>query len=215
MSKKQLLPLTIISVAALILVIAMFRAVRPPQEEEAVTITQDGVPIATLAAKASDPVLGDRKATLTVFEFSDFGCEHCAAMVPILNNLVERNEHVRVIWKDVPVTRFPTPSEDAHIAARCAQQQGAFWGYHDELFANQGGFSEVTFFQIADDLELNEDRFRTCLEEKTPLPLIETNVELAQSLALDGTPFFVVGTERFSGSRTLSFFEQVVERQSR
>jgi len=214
LSKKQLTILAAIGGAALVLVISMIVSIMPDKDDGALTVTRKGVPIATLEAKASDPVLGKRSADITIFVFSDFGCTHCSSMPAILNQIVEKHKNVRVVWKDIPATQFPSPSEPAHIAARCAQQQKKFWEYHDVLFANNSQLNEAIFLQIANELGLKEKKFRTCMNEKQTKPLVDANIELAQLLAMDGTPFFMIGTERFSGVRTLGFFEEVVERQA-
>lgn len=212
MSKKQLTILFTIGGVALLLVIIMVASLLPNREDEAVTVTRGDVPVATLDAKATDPILGKRSAPVTVFLFSDFGCDHCATMASILNQLVERNKNVRVVWKDAPITQFPNPSGPAHLAARCAQRQNKFWEYHDQLFANQQQLTEATFLNIAQELKLKEEPFKTCLAEKKLQPLINANFELAGQLPIDGTPFFVIGDERFSGNRTLEFLENAVKR---
>lgn len=212
MSKKQLTILFTIGGVALLLVIIMVASLLPDREDEAVTVTRGDVPVATLDVKATDPILGKRGAPVTLFIFSDFGCDHCATMALILNQLVERNKNVRVVWKDAPITQFPNPSAPAHLAARCAQRQNKFWEYHNQLFANQQQLTEATFLRIAQELKLKEEPFKTCLAEKKLQPLIDTNFTLAGQLPIDGTPFFVIGDERFSGNRTLEFLENAVKR---
>lgn len=212
MSKKQLTILVAIGGIALLLVIIMVASLLPDREDEAVTVTRGDVPITTLDAKATDPILGKRSAAITLFVFSDFGCDHCATMASVLNQLVERNKNVRVIWKDAPITQFPNPSAPAHLAARCAQRQNKFWEYHDQLFANQQQLTEATFLRIAQELKLKEELFKTCFAEKKLQPLIDANLELARALPIDGTPYFVIDDERFSGIRTLEFLEDAVKR---
>ncbi|MEK7102188.1 MAG: thioredoxin domain-containing protein, partial [Patescibacteria group bacterium] len=156
--------------------------------------------------------LGKRNAPVTVFVFSDFGCDHCASVVPVLKELVKKHDNVRVVWKDAPVTQFPAPSAPAHLAARCAARQNKFWEYHDKLFEQQTQLTEATFLNIAQELKLKEEPFKSCLAEKKLQPLVDANLALAQSLGIDGTPYFFIDDERFSGSRTLEFLEDAVKR---
>lgn len=198
--------------AGALLVVVMIYSLLPDRNDEEISITRGGVPVATLVAEASDPILGKRGAPIALFVFSDFECDHCADSVPILKTLVAKHDNVRVVWKDAPFSLFPTSPLPAHIAARCAQQQGKFWEYHDKLFETQGTHSDALFQQIAAELELNEQKFSACMSDKKLELLVQKNVDLAESLAIDGTPYFVIDTERFSGTRTLEFFEQAITR---
>ncbi|MEK7532039.1 MAG: thioredoxin domain-containing protein [Patescibacteria group bacterium] len=212
MSRKQFIMLLGIGGVALLLIIIMLGSLIPDREPETVTVTRQGVPVATLETKATDPVLGKSNAPVTVFVFSDFGCDHCASVVPVLKELVKKHDNVRVVWKDAPVTQFPAPSAPAHLAARCAARQNKFWEYHDKLFEQQTQLTEATFLNIAQELKLKEEPFKSCLAEKKLQPLVDANLALAQSLGIDGTPYFFIDDERFSGSRTLEFLEDAVKR---
>lgn len=210
MSKNHKLALGIIVVAALGVTIFMFKAVRPEKKDASLTVTRQGVTVATLKQKASDPIRGNSRASVTIFEFSDFGCEHCASMAPVLEAVVEEDNDVKVVWKDVAAARFPTPSINAHVAARCAQRQGAFWEYHDGLFANQEFLNEATYFDLAAQLELNESKFEKCYRDQAVKPLVDEGTNLANALGIEGTPFFVIGNEQFSGARTKEFIQRAV-----
>lgn len=212
MSRKQFIMLLGIGGVALLLIIIMLGSLLPDREAETTTVTRQGIPVATLEAKATDPILGKRGAPITLFVFSDFGCDHCARTAPVLKQLVKKHDNVRVVWKDVPVTQFPNPSAPAHLAARCAARQNKFWEYHDKLFEQQAQLTEPTFFAIAGELKLKEESFRACFAEKKLQTLVDANLALGQSLGIDGTPYFFIDDERFSGYRTLEFFEDAVKR---
>ena len=201
-----------ISGAAALMIILLVSSLLPDRAEETITVTRGGVPVTTLDVKATDPVLGARSAPVTLFVFSDFGCDHCAIVAKTLRQLVEQNKKVRLVWKDAPITQFPAPSAPAHLAARCAQRQNKFWEYHDKLFENQLRLTEATFVSIAQELKLKEGPFAACIAEKKLQPLIDANLELARELPIDGTPYFVIEDERFSGNRTLEFLEDAVQR---
>lgn len=212
MNKGQKLALTIIVLAAAGLVVTMFKSVRPVKDQQDITVTRQGIPIASLQKKASDPVRGNSRPTVTIFEFSDFGCEHCAAAAPVLKEIINDNPDVQLVWKDVAASAFPSPSIQAHIAARCAQRQGSFWEYHDALFANQEILGEATYFDIAAQLGLNESTFETCYREQAVKPLIDEGSVLANALDIEGTPYFVIGSDRFSGARSKAYIQSSIDK---
>ena len=62
-------------------------------------------------------------------------------------------------------------SVDASLAAHCAGDQNKFWEYHDLLFAahtgeNVGDFSRANLDKFAQQLNLNMDQFKQCVDSK-------------------------------------------------
>jgi protein-disulfide isomerase len=84
----------------------------------------------------TSPVIGPADAWVTIVEFSDFGCPHCAAVQPVLDTLLlEYGSDVRLVFKNYPF--LGADSRTAAVAAECAGAQGLFWGFHDLVFADQ------------------------------------------------------------------------------
>jgi protein-disulfide isomerase len=82
------------------------------------------------------PVAG--KGPVTIVEFSDYQCPHCAHALAPLEELVEktRKGKVRLCSKYFPFSSHPR----ARIAAACAEYargKGKFWQMNALLFANQ------------------------------------------------------------------------------
>jgi protein-disulfide isomerase len=81
--------------------------------------------------------LGDPKAPISVVEYSDFQCPHCAAALKPLHDMVDALPgKVRLCSK-----HFPLPSHArAPVAAGCAefaQKRGKFWEMSELLFSHQ------------------------------------------------------------------------------
>lgn len=70
---------------------------------------------------------------------------------------------VQMIFLDLPLWMHPDALQAAE-AAQCAGDQGRFWEFHDELFANYSTFSPDDFGGYATDLELDVTAFAACLE---------------------------------------------------
>jgi protein-disulfide isomerase len=78
------------------------------------------------------------------------------------------------------------------VAARCADQQGKFWPYHDVLFANQAGensgnYSRQRLQDMADAVGLDRTKFDACLSDNeiSNAVQVETNQGLTRA---NGTP---------------------------
>jgi protein-disulfide isomerase len=98
--------------------------------------------------------IGDPNAPHTIDVWEDFQCPNCRnfslEIEPQLINNYVINGEVKLTYHDFIVIDSNTgghESLDAANAARCAQDQGMFWEYHDWLFTNQyaegsGAFSK-------------------------------------------------------------------------
>ena len=84
-------------------------------------------------------------------------------------------------------------------AAACADDQGAFWQYHETLFLNQRspeGFSDPRLKQIAEELGLDTAAFNTCLDSGEKRAEVDAEIAEGQAQGVDSTPtVFVNGVE--------------------
>ncbi|MBI2484749.1 DsbA family protein [Candidatus Uhrbacteria bacterium] len=148
-----------------------------------------------------NPVLGPPGAIVTLVEFGDFACPACADTSALLESFVKEFEgRVRVVWKDFPNEDLHPSATDAAVAARCAQEQGAFWPYHDLLFTQRELLSATTYTALARTLKLNTDAFDRCVNAKATLPRVQKDFEEGLALSISATPTVFVGTERLVGT---------------
>ncbi len=148
-----------------------------------------------------NPSRGAQEPTVTIVEFGDFGCVACKTLMTSLEVILKTYpDDVRLVWKDLPNESAHPLATPAAIAAHCADRQGAFWSYHDALFARQGYLAEAQFSQIADELELDVETFASCYEARDTLPIIRKDYEEALALGLTATPSLFVGDELLVGA---------------
>ena len=100
-------------------------------------------------------LLGDPKAPVTVTEYSDFQCPHCAASAKPLHDFVDGMKgRVRLCSKYFPLPMHPR----AQIAAGCAEyarRKGKFWEMSDRLFAHQDELDDGNLKAFAKELGLD------------------------------------------------------------
>jgi len=160
----------------------------------------------------ADPVWGPKTgAKVTVIEFSDFTCPYCAQAAPLLKQAVTSGQgQVSLVWKDFPLSSHPQ-ARSAAEAAQCAGLQNKFWQYHDGLFASQADLNETAYYDLARELSLNMDGFTKCFTEHQASPLINRNLEEAQTAGVDGTPFLIVNGRIYNGAITTQDLNQLIE----
>jgi protein-disulfide isomerase len=77
-------------------------------------------------------------------------------------------------------------------AAACAGQQGKFWYMHDLLFRNSRQLNVTNYEKWAEELGLDNARFRSCLIGSSGAE-VEQDVVEADRLGVSGTPSFFFG----------------------
>jgi protein-disulfide isomerase/uncharacterized membrane protein len=153
--------------------------------------------------------VGAASPKLTIAEFSDYQCPHCAKKHASLRALVARHpEEVRLIHRHYPLDNDCNPaittpfhSHACHYArlAACAGELGRFWEANDYLFENGRTPGSVTTPILAKALGLSAAELARCVEEKGNA-LIRPDIEVGIELKIEGTPSFVVDGKLHTGS---------------
>ena len=129
---------------AIVSIISAFLAVNmmdfSPELQFEGTSPKPGGTVDTMALFTANgsPYLGSDDAPITLVEFGDYQCLFCNKFfheteASILKNYVETDK-VKIIFKDFTIIG-PDSIGAAH-ATHCADDQGKYWEYHDELYNN-------------------------------------------------------------------------------
>lgn len=149
-------------------------------------------------------------------EFSDFQCPFCAKAQETVKQFVAKHpDRVTFVYKHLPLTAIHAEALAAAKAAWAAGQQGKFWEYHDALFQQQSQLGAALYSDIAKSLKLDLARFDRDRASSAATAAIEQDVQLADRLGVEGTPFFVMNGEAVSGSVELSELEAILTRASK
>lgn len=161
--------------------------------------------------RASDPMMGNPEAPITIVEFGDFQCSYCAEMSPVLEKLVKKYpEKIKLVWKDAPNVSLHSQSIGAAQAAHCANEQEKFWEYHEGLFANQNQLNRDLYLQLARGLNLKMNNFEECLINEKYASTVQDNLKEALALQIDGTPYYFIDEKRLSGTASLEELEKLI-----
>lgn len=160
-------------------------AAAAPSEAAAVpTPTATGVPTVTDA----DHIRGDADAPITIIEYSDFECPFCGRFHPTMQQVMEEYDgKVRWVLRHFPLSFHPQALPAAN-AVECASEQGKFWEYADELFANQSSLGDSYYAKLAADLGLNVSTWQDCYDSDKYQDAIEAQAQSGASAGVSGTP---------------------------
>jgi protein-disulfide isomerase len=152
---------------------------------------------------ADGPSLGSAAAPVTIEIWADYQCPYCRLETIVFGGSIERAYVLpgiaRIVYRDF--TFLGQESIDAAVAARCAGRQdpGAYWRYHDLLFAsqqgeNQGTFKRANLITLAGIASLDTTAFTGCLDDPTVAQEVAAETARGRALGVVSTP-----TLRLSG----------------
>jgi len=162
-----------------------------------------------LVPLADSPCQGPAAAPVTIIEFTDFECPHCAHAQETVRALEQRYPgSIRVCHKHrtIPLHLF---ARDAAEAAEAAHRQGKFWPMHDLLFANQQALGAEDLARYARDLGLDVERFNADRMSDAVFKRVDQDEALAADLGVRGAPTFFFNGRRLDGAQPIERFEEL------
>ncbi len=139
-------------------------------------------------------IQGAKNATVMMLEFSDFQCPYCKKVQPTLQQLVKTyGDRVAFGYRHFPLA-FHQEADESAIAAECAREQGKFIEMHQMLYQQQSKQSIGDLQDLAKKIGVADtDKFDACLKTEKYRPLLERDMEVAESVGITGTPAFIIG----------------------
>jgi protein-disulfide isomerase len=146
-------------------------------------------------------------------EFSDFQCPYCKAMEPLLDRAAAEYPQIRRVWIHT-MNRVQHPqAEQAAIAAQCAHEQGKFWEYRSQLFANQDTLSTTTYNQVAQSLGLSTQTFQSCLADPQTRDTVNSHDQFARRTNVEATPHVMVNGTALTGQFTYEALKNAIDQE--
>jgi cyclophilin family peptidyl-prolyl cis-trans isomerase/protein-disulfide isomerase len=170
-----------------------------------------GGPSLFAAVTDADWQSGPPSAPATIIEYSDFQCEACAPLAPMLTQLREEYpDDYRLVFR-----HYPLPQHDkavlAAVAAEAAGRQDQFWAMHDLLFARQAAWTDLTEaqFQVllrtyAAELKLEPTQFAADLASSELEQHVLEARAAANAIPLPGAPFVLFNGAPIQDERMLN-----------
>lgn len=198
-----------VAVMALAVMLLAFETAQtaPAQEQGAASdvLSKDAV-----LRDPENPVLGNPQGDITIVEYFDYQCPYCKKISPVLDQVVNEDKKVRLVFKDWPI--LGEPSGYAARLVLAAKYQNKYEAAHRALMAKVGRLTEaviddtltkagVDVAKAKADLAANKDAIDG---------LLKRNNEQAEEFGFRGTPAFVVGTFRVPGGLTAEQFKLAI-----
>lgn len=222
-------PGAVLTLAAVLIAVFVWVNWSGASTEDGTSPSGDGAPtevqnpeqpdLTEVEARDEDDLLtaGPVDAPVALIVFSDYQCPFCARWsaqtLPAMMEHVDAG-NLRIEWRDINV--FGPASERAARASYAAALQGAFWEYHDALFADgetrsEGELSEESLIALAGELGLDTEQFTADLAADETAQVIATNQQFGFDLGATSTPVFILGGQPIVGAQPTEVFEDAFQ----
>ena len=160
------------------------------------------------------PSWGPTDAPITIIEFSDYECAYCKKWYTETWTQLQQAypNKIRLVYKDFPLYQAHPNASPAAKAARCANDQGKYWQFHDRLFAGKS-LSAQYFEQIAVDLSLDMLKWKACINSTKYETEITADYQYGSQLGIDGTPTFFINGIRMIGAQPFASFKKLIDQE--
>lgn len=159
--------------------------------------------------------LGASDPSITIIEFGDYQCPFCREAEPHIRAILgQYPDEVAFIYRHLPLASHPR-AYSAALAAECAGDQGAFWAFHELLYADetwQAGDETAAFLRLAREVGIPDlALFEECRGAVERAPTIVADEAAAAELGFTGTPSFLINGQRHLGVLDPSRFAAIRE----
>lgn len=163
-------------------------------------ITEPVPPVQNISVD-DDPSRGPANAPVTIVEFTDFQCPACAAMHPVIEEVLKTyGDKIRFVVRDFPLDRHDNARKAAE-AANAAHAQGKFFEYIALLFKRQNALDVPSLKKYATELGLDRVKFDAALDRGVYEAEVKRDITDGEMYGVGVTPtIFVNGVQL----RTLS-----------
>lgn len=211
MKKYYLLAIPAIVVIVVVYYLLISNKTNPDEAMIAQSLIQNG-----------SPIMGNPNAPITIVEWGDYQCTFChkfhQSSKDILIEEYVNTGKINFVFRD-----FPLNGPDSVLAAQasyCADDQGKYWEYHDEIYKNWAGertgwVTRQSLDQFANTVGLDLVQFNKCLDDKKYQQKVLENEKFGVKIGIKVTPSFLIfNTEKITkveGNQPFSVFRQVID----
>jgi len=160
---------------------------------------------------AHDGVFGNPDGDATIVEFFDYNCGFCKRALADMEEMVAADPQLRFVLKEFPI--LGPDSQRAHVVSMAFHQlQPEKYGdFHLAMMKSEGRATEESAIRTAVLLGADEAELRVAMANPEIATVFARTYELANRLAITGTPSYVIGEEVVFGAMGSQVLGEKVE----
>jgi protein-disulfide isomerase len=174
---------------------------------------------AKLDKAVNGPAKGPEKAPVTIVEFSDMQCPHCAKAAPALDQLLAQEPEARFIFQNFPLPAHNWAEKAAgYVDCVGRASNDAVWKFIQKTFEDQANITEANVDEklkaIATAAGAKGDEIAACAVKPETKSRVEASLELGKSLGVTGTPTLFINGRNVPGGAPVDLLKKIVDFQA-
>jgi len=155
---------------------------------------------------------GNPDGDLIVVEFMDYRCGYCKRAFPEVNALLDTDQNIRFIVKELPILGEQSVlASQFAIATKLVAGDAAYSNVHDALMEIRGDITGESLGRLGDRLGLDVNAITAKMNSAEVTNIISENRALAGRMQISGTPTFVFDDQMVRGYVPLEQMHQLVD----
>ncbi len=147
-----------------------------------------------------DHLQGPADAPLTLLQYGDLQCPHCALLHPHLMEIAhELRDSLRLAYRHFPLVEIHPQAPRAAEAAEAAASQGRFWEMVSILYANQDRLDDDSLVRYAKKVNLDARRFKKEMASGVHAARVRADYLGGVRTGVKGTPTLFINGETYQG----------------
>jgi protein-disulfide isomerase len=147
-------------------------------------------------------VLGNPKGDVTMVEFFDYNCGFCKRAMADMLELLKDDPKLKIVLKEFPVLG-PGSVEAAKVAVAVRMQDKTgkkYFEFHQKLLGGRGQADKARAVAVAKEVGMDMARLDKDMASDEIKVSIDESLKLAETLGLNGTPSYIVGSDVVIGA---------------
>ena len=174
---------------------------------------------AKLEKGLNGPAKGPAKAAVTIVEFSDMQCPHCAQAATVIERLLAQEPDAHFVFQNFPLPGHNWAEKAAgYIDCVGLASNDAVWKFIQKTFDEQANITEANADEklkaIATASGANGDEIAACAVKPDTKARIEASIALGKSVGVTSTPTLFINGRNFPGGASVDVLKKVVDFQA-
>jgi protein-disulfide isomerase len=171
---------------------------------------------AKLETGLNGPAKGPAKAAVTIVEFSDMQCPHCAKAAPTIDQLLAKEPEVHFVFQSFPLPMHNWAAKAAdYVDCVGRGSNDEVWKFIQKTFDEQNNITEANADEklkaIATASGANADDIAACAAKPDTKARVEASVALGKSVGVTGTPVLFVNGRNVPGGAPVDLLKKIVD----
>lgn len=143
---------------------------------------------------------GNPDGDLTIVEFFDYRCGYCRKVSEEVDQVVADDGNIRLVMKELPILGQDSEASSRFaVAVKQVAGDEAYKKAHEALMELRSPATVEALKKIAGDIGVDSDEIVNTMNTEDVTKILRENRQLAERMAIQGTPTFIVGEEMLRG----------------